>query len=734
MTTQILVTKRDQRTEPLDIEKIHRILEYATSGLNASISEIEMNASLNFYQGISTVEIHDSLIKSAVNCISTEYPDYQYVAGRLLLYHLRKTVWGESEPPRLWEHIQENKSLYDERIFEYSESEVHKINKFIDHSRDDKFTYSGLNQFIDKYAIQNRITHEIYETPQFCYMLIAMCLFSKYPKNSRLKHIKRAYDAFSKFYINLPTPIMRNVRTPRHHFSSCTLIDVGDSLDSIFASVHAIGRYTASNSGIGANIGRIRNINSPIRGGEEEHAGVIPFLKVIEAATKSCTQAGSRRGAATINCQYWNKEIMSILPLKNNAGTDENRVRKVDYAISFDNLFFDRLKANENISLFSSIDVPGLYEAYGSAEFSALYKKYEQDDNISRITIHPMEIIKEFMKERIETNRIYALFIDNANSQSPFTDTVKMTNLCCEILQPTVPMNSIDDENGRVGLCTLSAINLLETPDEEMENVCDTIVRLLDEVLDYQDYPVKAVENFNKDYRSLGVGVTNFAAWLAKKGLKYEADEATIQATDEKFEDISYYLTSASVNLAKKKGKCRAFNKTKYANGEFPIDLANKNAKALCGRKLKHDWKELSERVSKHGIRNATLMAISPTETSSIVQNSTNGIDPPRSPVVKKFSTQVVPNLGEVEYKYAFDCDNEDIIKIVATMQKYMDMGISTNLYYDKKKFPEGKIPLKLAIQHFVLSAKLGLKTLYYCYTRQDNAETITCSGGACAI
>lgn len=743
------VTKKNGSKEVFDVEKIHKVIALAIDGIkDVSISDVEMNAGLSLYDGISTKEIHQLLIHSANNLISEAEPNYQYVAARLLLYWLRKDVWGYDNAPRLYEHIVNltNKGIYDRQIVEsYSESEIHKINKFIVHERDKLFTYSGLQQMVDKYLLKNRSTGEIHETPQFAYLIIAMVMFANYPKQDRLKYIKKCYDYFSTFKINLPTPIMCGVRTPIRQYSSCILLSVNDSLGSIFSNVSAVGYYTAKRAGIGLDVGRIRPIGSSIRSGEVSSTGVLPFLKVFESATKSTTQNGVRGGGGTVNFPFWHYEVESVIVLKNNSGTDETRIRKLDYVIQFSKIFYERVIADENITLFSPAECSDLYEAFGTEKFDEIYKKYEKDKKlIFRKVIPARQLIELFSRERLETGRIYMMNIDHCNSHSSFIETVRMTNLCCEIVQVTKPIEHIDDPNGEIGVCTLSALNLLEIKEDEYEEVCDIVVRVLDEILDCQDYPLPAAKNFAINRRSIGVGWTNLAGFLAKNKLGYEDSEA-INVVDELAEKTQYYLLKASCNLAKEKGPCSKFNLTKYSQGLLPIDHYNKNVDTICKRKMSLDWEELRKDIRQNGLRHSTLTSIQPCESSSVIQNSTNGIEAVRALLSFKKSKQgilkqLVPNYSKYKdyYTLAFEMkSNIPYINIVATIQKWFDMSISANAYYNYSHFDENGIPLSQLIKDQLYMYKMGVKTLYYTNTPDESDyENLKngCESGACSI
>ena len=759
------VTKADGSSEPFSVEKIHKVVEWATSGINGvSFSEVEMNANLSIYDGIPTKEIHKVLIKSASDLISTSAPNYQYVAARLLNLQLRKEVWGShNTPPDFVTFLQNNvdNGIYDKLLdplkpeggilycdgdpdlHRWDECQVKELEKYIDHTRDDFYTYAGLQQMVDKYLVKNRNTDKIYETPQFAYMCIAMCLFTD------IEDVKKAYDAYSCFQINLSTPIMCGVRTTKRQFASCVLVDVEDDLDGIFSSVHAVGKYTANRAGIGINIGRIRPIGSPIRGGEVISTGMIPYLKCFETAVKSTTQNGIRGGSATVHIPFWHYEIEDIIVLKNNAGTDDNRVRKLDYSVQFCKLFYKRLIADEDITLFSPDEAKGLFEAFGNNEkFEELYEKYERSRSLKfKKKISARKLAEIYARERLETGRIYSMNIDSANEHGSWDIPCYMSNLCQEIIHPTKPIESIDDESGEIGICLLSAINLLQVSSgEDMKQACTIAVQSLESIIDYQDYPVLAGENFTKNRRSLGVGITNFAGWLASQKLSYD-DPETPRAVHELMEEIQWNLISASCDLAKKYGSCAKYGDTKYAKGLLPIDWYKKTVDEIVKPEYKMDWEELRERVAKYGLRHSTLSAIMPCESSSVVQNSTNGIEPPRSLLSSKKAKngtlkQIVPNFHKRKnfYTLAWDIsDNTPIINVASVIQKFTDMSMSTNLYYNYDHYEDGSIPLSVIVKDQIYAYKYGLKNLYYANTpdgdKEDGDEDLGgCESGACAL
>ncbi len=727
-TTSIQVNKRNGRgKEPLNIEKIHEMVEYACEDITSvSASQVEMNSGLQFYDGITTDEIQQILIKSAADLISLDNPNYQFVAARLLLYSLRKQVIGKLwDHPHFYEHIKKciDLGVYDKIILDnYDKRDIDRMENWLNHERDYTFTYAGLRQVIDKYLVQDRSTNMIFETPQFMYMMISATVFANYPKNKRMTYVKKYYDAISQFKINIPTPVMAGVRTPLKQYASCVLVDVDDTLPSIFSSDMAIGRYVAQRAGIGINAGRIRGINSRIRGGEVQHTGVIPFLKKFEATVKCCTQNGVRGGSATVHFPIWHQEIEDIIVLKNNKGSEDNRVRKLDYSIQLSKLFYERFINDEEISLFSPHEVPELYEAWGTTEFDELYEKTERKTSIKKKKINAQELIFDILKERAETGRIYIMNIDHCNTHSSFKDKVMMSNLCQEITLPTDPIQHIDGA-GEIALCILSAINVGKIDKrDELEPLCDLSVRALDEIIDHQGYPVKAAEISTKERRSLGIGYIGLAHYLAKKGYRYDQKMAWRQV-DKLTEAFQYYLLKASVEVAKEKGKCEAFEKTKYSDGVLPIDTYKKDVDELVNKRtLTYDWELLRKEIKEHGLRHSTLSAQMPSESSSVVSNATNGIEPPRDYLSVKKSKkgplkQVVPDYKRHKNNYTLLWDMkgmEGYINIVSVMQKYFDQAISGNWSYNPEHFEDGQVPVSVMAQDLLTTYKLGWKTSYY--------------------
>ena len=723
----ISVKKRNGRGfEPLNIDKIHEMVEYACEDISAvSSSQVEMNSGLQFYNGITTDEIQKILIRSASDLISLENPNYQYVASRLLLFSLRKQIFRKLwDHPHIYAHVKKcvEKGVYDKDILNlYDKKDFDRMENWVNHERDYDFTYAGLRQVIDKYLVQDRSTGELFETPQFMYMMISATLFSKYPKKTRMSYVRKYYDAISRFKINIPTPVMAGVRTPIKQYASCVLVDVDDTLPSIFSSDMAIGGYVAQRAGIGINAGRIRGINSRIRGGEVQHTGVIPFLKKFEATVKCCTQNGVRGGSATVHFPIWHQEIEDIIVLKNNKGSEDNRVRKLDYSIQLSKLFYERFINDEDITLFSPHEVPELYKAWGTKEFDDLYIKAERKTSVKKIKVGAQELFMDILKERAETGRIYIMNIDHCNDHSSFKDRITMSNLCQEITLPTDPIQHIDGE-GEIALCILSAINIGKINYiEDLESLCDLAVRALDEIIDHQKYPVKAAEVSTKARRSLGIGYIGLAHYLARMKVSYE-DKAAWKEVDELTEAFQYYLLKASNEVAKEKGPCEYFNRTKYSDGILPIDTYKKEVDEIVNRKLSMKWEQLRKSIKENGLRHSTLSAQMPSESSSVVSNATNGIEPPRDYLSIKKSKkgtlkQIVPEYKKLRDNYTLLWDmkgNEGYINIVAVMQKYFDQAISGNWSYNPEQFNEGQVPLSVMANDLLTTYKLGWKTSYY--------------------
>ena len=761
MNKSILVTKRNGKKEPIDLDKIHRVITWAAEGLsNVSVSQVELRSHIQFYDGIRTADIHETIIRAAADLISQDAPDYQYLSARLAIFHLRKKAYGQFEPPKLYEHVKKlvADGRYDKHLLtDYTEDEFNQMDTFLDHWRDMTFSYAAVKQLEGKYLVQNRVTGEIYESAQFLYILVAACLFANYPKETRLDYVKRFYDAVSTFKISLPTPIMAGVRTPTRQFSSCVLIECDDSLDSINATASAIVKYVSQRAGIGVNAGRIRALGSSIRGGEAFHTGCIPFYKYFQTAVKSCSQGGVRGGAATVFYPLWHLEVESLLVLRNNRGVEENRVRHLDYGVQINKLMYQRLIKGEDITLFSPSDVPGLYDAFfaNQTEFERLYCQYEADESIRKRAVKAVELFSLLMQERASTGRIYIQNVDHCNTHSPFNSDVapvRQSNLCMEIALPTKPLNNINDASGEIALCTLSAFNLglIESLDE-FEELARLAVRALDNLLDYQDYPVPAAKTSTMNRRTLGIGVINYAYYLAKHGVKY-SDGSANNLTHRTFEAMQYYLLKASNELAMEKGACPLFHETTYSQGILPIDTYKRDLDDIVKAKLNYDWEALRQSIKTHGLRNSTLSALMPSETSSQISNATNGIEPPRGYVSVKASKdgilkQVVPEYDTLKrfYELLWQIpNNTGYLQLVGIMQKFIDQSISANTNYDPTKFANDKVPMKQLLADLLIAYKYGVKTLYYHNTRdgaQDMQEDITistsddgCEGGACKI
>ncbi|MEI6895210.1 MAG: class 1a ribonucleoside-diphosphate reductase subunit alpha [Colwellia sp.] len=756
MNNNLSVTKRNGDKEAIDLEKIHRVITWAADGLEqVSVSQVELKSHIQFYDGIKTEDIHETIIKAAADLISEETPDYQYLAARLAVFHLRKKAYGQFEPPALYEHVKKLVAAgkYDKHLLnDYSKDDFEHMALFMDHSRDLNFSYAAIKQLEGKYLVQNRVSGEIYESAQFLYILVAACLFAKYPTESRLRYVENFYHAISLFKISLPTPIMAGVRTPTRQFSSCVLIECGDSLDSINATSSAIVKYVSQRAGIGVNAGRIRALGSNIRNGEAFHTGCIPFYKHFQTAVKSCSQGGVRGGAATLFYPLWHLEVESLLVLKNNRGVEENRVRHLDYGVQFNKLMYQRLIKGGSITLFSPSDVPGLYDAFfeDQQEFERLYQQYENDESIRKKRIKAVELFTLFAQERASTGRIYLQNVDHCNTHSPFEPSIapiRQSNLCLEIALPTKPMNDINDENGEIALCTLSAFNLgaIDSLDE-LEGLADLAVRALDCLLDYQDYPIAAAKSASMARRTLGIGVINYAYYLAKNGLYYSNGSAN-NLTHRTFEAIQFYLLKASNELAKELGPCPKFNETRLSQGVLPIDTYKKTVDDITGEPLHLDWESLRQSIVKHGVRNSTVSALMPSETSSQISNATNGIEPPRGLISIKASKdgvlkQVVPEYEKLKGNYELLWtipNNQGYLELVAIMQKFVDQSISANTNYDPSKFDGGKVPVKQILKDILTAYKLGIKTLYYHNTRDGASDTVVvadddCDGGACKI
>jgi ribonucleoside-diphosphate reductase alpha chain len=738
------IVKRNGELEPIDLQKVHRMVEAACKDVaGVSESAVEMNSGLQFYDGMTSTEIQGILIKSAADLISLDSPNYQYVAARLLLFQVRKSVfntkWKDSKiyPPLKDIVVRNiNYGVYDDHLINYySDEEWEKLDSFMKHDRDLLFTYAGLRQIVDKYLVQDRSSGKIFESPQYMYMLIAAVLFRNYPIEKRLSYVKRYYDAISTFKINIPTPIMAGIRTPLRQFASCVLVDSNDTLDSIFSSDMAIGRYVAQRAGIGINAGRIRGLGSKIRGGEVQHTGVIPFLKKFESTVRCCTQNGVRGGSATVHFPIWHQEIEDIIVLKNNKGTEDNRVRKLDYSIQISKLFYERFLKNEDISLFSPHEVPGLYEAFGTDKFDELYEQYERAYSVPKTKVNAQTLFMELLKERAETGRIYIMNIDHCNSHSSFDEEeakINMSNLCQEITLPTEPLESPNDSNGEIALCILSAVNVgqLTSDFKELPDLCELAVRALDEVIDYQNYPVLAAEHSTINRRSLGIGYIGLAHFLAKNKVKYQDEEAH-ELVHRLTEHFQFNLIKATVELAKEKGPCGYVSQTKYHQGLLPIDHYKKDVDDITSAPLECDWESLREEVIKYGVRNSTLSAQMPSESSSVVSNETNGIEPPRDYLSIKKSKkgplkQIVPGYPHLKNFYTLlweQPNNDGYIKIVAVMQKFFDQAISGNWSYNPENYENNEVPLSEMAKDMLNTYKYGWKTSYYQNTYDSKTD-----------
>ena len=737
MSNGIKVVKRNGSMEPLNLEKMHVMAERACENLGGvSASQVEIQSGIQFYDGITTAEIQNILIKSASDLITLDNPNYQFVAARLMLFALRKGLYGKLETiPHLHDHIKEcvERGLYDTTVLDkYSDEEINEINGIIDHDRDFLFTYAGLRQVFDKYLVQDRSSGEVYETPQQMYIMIAATLFANYPKETRISYVHKYYNSISKHKLNIPTPVMAGVRTPLRQFASCVLVDIDDTLDSIFSSDMAIGKYVAQRAGIGINAGKIRGINSKIRGGEVQHTGVIPFLKKFESTVRCCTQNGVRGGSATVHFPIWHQEIEDIIVLKNNKGTEDNRVRKLDYSIQISKLFYERFIKNQEISLFSPHNCPDLFESFGTDRFDELYCGYELDQSIPRKTIPAQELFLAILKERAETGRIYIMNIDHCNSHSSFIDKVSMSNLCQEITLPTTPLQHID-EDGEIALCILSAVNVGKVQsDKELETLCDLAVRALDEIIDYQEYPVKAAEISTKARRSLGIGYIGLAHYFAKLGFDYDSQEAW-DAAHTLTESFQYYLLKASNKLAQEKGACEYFDRTKYSLGQLPIDTYKRDVDEITKVAYQHDWDSLRNDIKEFGLRHSTLSAQMPSESSSVVSNATNGIEPPRDYLSIKKSKkgplkQVVPQYSKLKNNYTLLWnmkDNQGYINVVSVMQKFFDQAISGNWSYNPENYPNNEVPVSVMAQDLLTTYKYGWKTSYYQNTHDMKSDEI---------
>lgn len=767
---EILVKKRDGTLEAFNADKIHKMLERSCEDLTGvSVSDVVMAAHLTFFDGMTSQEIHGAITKAAADLITEANPNYQYVAGRLLNYDLRKTAWGGMAPPNLYDYVVKmvSKGFYDEELLKmYDAAAWNKMNEIIDHDRDLKMSHIGVNEYVTKYSVRDRSETKFtpLETPQITYMMIAAIMCSD---TKSIKDIRSYYNDISNFHISLPTPIMAGMRTSDKQFSSCVLIECGDNLDSIGASASAIMKYISKKAGIGIGASAIRAEGSSVgKAKAVKHTGVVPFYRVFESSVKSCSQGGVRGGSATLYTMIWHLEIEDIIVLKNNKGTPDSRVRKLDYGIQINDFLYDRLATGGNITLFSPHDTPGLHDAFfaDKEKFAELYVKYENDPSIRKKTVPAPELFAKIMMERKDTGRIYIFNVDNVNDHSSFLDPIKMSNLCAEITLPTVALGTVekkslivphadfletvrattedrsvngftlgqhtaetvemivDHDAARIALCTLSAMNLGNIRSlDDLEGWMYNAVKGLDNLLSYQDYPVSASYEAMLDYRPLGIGVINLAYYLAKNGVKYGEPEAN-QLIHDTFEAIQFYGIKASIQLAKERGPCRLWKRTKYGQGLLPIDHYNKNVDQLVKPTYKLDWESLRPDLLKYGIRNATITALMPAESSAKVSNSTNGVEPVRALITTKgnkanVSKQVVPEIVKLKNRYDFLWDMKSmagIIKTMAVIQKFVDQSISTNLSYNPAHFEGEMISMKVMLKDLLLCNKFGIKTLYY--------------------
>lgn len=736
--TQINITKRSGKKEPLDIAKISRVVAWACEDLSGvSTSDIEIQSQLKFYNGMSSNDIQETLISAAAELITEDAPNYQYVASRLINYHLRKLVYEQPEPVGFYDHITSvvKKKFYTPEILEwYTKDELDYLGSVIDHDRDFQIAYAGMEQFRGKYLVKNRVTGQIFETPQMAYMLIAATLFHKYPAHSRLSWIKSYYDAISRFEISLPTPIMAGLRTKQRQFSSCVLIDSDDSLDSIIATAGAIVKYVANKAGIGINGGRLRALKSSVRDGDTATTGPREFWKFFQGAVKSVSQGGVRAAAATLYWPAWHLDFHDLIVLKNSNGTEFNRIKQLDYGVQMNRLMYERYQKGENITLFSPHEVPGLYEAFlaDQDEFRRIYVEAEANPKYRKKTIPAKELVDTILMERLNTGRIYIMNVDHANEHGAFIPSiapVSMSNLCVEILLHTKPLKHLYDPDGEIALCILSAGNMGKIKnDKDAERIATLTVRGLDALIDYQEYLLPAAANSTLNRRNIGIGLINLAYWMAKNDMTYsEPDYAKL---DEFVEAWAYYLTKASVDLAEEFGPCPKWNETKYSLGVTPNMTYKKAIDTLTPHVERKDWSALRERMKTVGIRNSTLMAYMPAETSAQTSNSTNGLNPIPALVTSKKSgdgilKQVAPEAQRLKNKYQlkWTIPASDIIKVNAIFGKYADQAISTNTPYDPANYEKNEIPLSVLTQDMLTAYKFGLATLYYNETNDGAGE-----------
>ena len=734
----INVVKRNGEVVPLDIAKIQRQVAHGCRGIdNVSPSMIEIKSQIELHDGISTETIDELLLKAMVNLIDeTENPDinnvnYQYVAGRQKVSMLRKEVYGTYTPPPLYDIVKTNveAGMYTGELLDwYTKEEWDIIDLIIDHGKDENYTYAAIAQLAEKYLVQNRATGQIYETPQVRYAVAAATAFHNEPKDKRLKYVKEYYECTSDGHFTLATPVLAGLGTTTKQFSSCVLISSDDTLDSIFAAGEMMAKYASKRAGIGLEIGRIRPLGAPIRNGEIKHTGMIPFLKKWFGDLRSCSQGGVRNASCTVTFPVWHYQFEDLIVLKNNQGTEETRVRQMDYSVVVNKMFWNRFAKNENITLFDPHDVPDLYEAYyrDSEEFEKLYNMYEHKRGIKKKVLPAVEIFKNgILKERTDTGRIYLVFIDNVINQGPFDtklDPIYQSNLCQEILLPTKPFQRIEDEAGRIALCTLGSVNwgAFKTP-QEMRKACRVLVRSLSNLLSYQDFLSVQSKLANLDFEPLGVGITNLAYWHAKRNFKYGDPEALAEVK-RWMEHQSYYLIETSVELAQERGACKLSAQTYYGKGVFPWERRAEGVNELTDFSPSMDWESLREKLLKYGIRNATLMAVAPVESSSVVLNSTNGIEMPMELISVKESkagsfVQVVPEYKRLKNRYQLMWDQKDCVeylKTSAVLAVYIDQSLSTNTFYNPAFFAEGKVPGTLIAKNLMLAYKWGIKTIYY--------------------
>jgi ribonucleoside-diphosphate reductase alpha chain len=747
MISIINVVKRDGEKEPLNLDKFHKVVEHACEGITGvSVSQIELSSQIQFYNNIKTSDIQETLINSAAKLISDETPNYQYVAGRLINYHLRKEVYGDFKPPHLFDHVTKlvKKRLYDKELLKmYDIDEWDKLDKIIKHGRDDLLTYAAMEQFRGKYLVKNRATGQIFETPQMVYLLVAAVLFHKYPKETRLDWVRRYYDAISQHHISLPTPVLSGVRTTERQFSSCVVVECADSLNSICTTSTVIKKYISARAGLGILGGFIRAEGDEVKGGSKRHTGIRPYWRSMQSDVRSCSQGGVRNGAGTMNYHFFHKEFPDLIVLKNNRGTHETRLTHMDYCVHVNRLFYQRYLEGGNISFFSPKDTEELVAAFyrNDPDFEQMYIAAE-NSRIPRITLPAKEVMEDMLaKERVDTGRIYIMNIDHANDHSSFTIPIKGTNLCVEITLPTHPLEHEFDEEGEIALCTLSAINWgkassdPEACDEWMREMCQLAVRALNELLDYQDYPFAAARNATMKRRPLGVGIVNLAYWIAKNDMTYT--NADLNKIDEMVERQMFYLLETSADLAEERGPCPGWNETKYSKGILPLDTYKSFMDTLISRKPTKDWEGLRIRFTTVGGFNSTVAAGMPGETSSQVVNATSGVDPIRALVSYKKSkdgvlAQVVPehrNLGS-KYEVIWEMKSpRGYLEVCATIQKWFDQSISTNTSYNPLNYDEKdeegnpRIPLSVIVGDILYAYKLGLKTLYYNNVLDNSGE-----------